>query len=198
MVETIQAFIGDYGAYGVFAAMMLGIVGLPVPDETILVFCGYMISQKKLSMVSILTGGILGSFSGITLSYVLGRTIGYGLLHKYGRWIRVSDKMLERIHGWFEHMGAWTLTFGYYIAGVRHFTAFVAGASKLEYHRFAIFAYSGAIVWVTTFVLLGNYLGENWRTVWEIGHRHLHIASAVLLAIAGVAGFVKWRRMKRD
>ena len=197
MMETIQDFIGQYGAYGVFAAMMFGIVGLPIPDETILVFCGYMISQKKMSLVSILTGGILGSFSGITLSYLLGRTIGYGLLHRYGRWIHVSDKMLDRIHGWFEHMGAWTLTFGYYIAGVRHFTAFVAGASKLEYHRFALFAYSGAIVWVATFVLLGNYLGENWRAVWEIAHRNLHIASVALLAVAAAGAYVKWGRTKK-
>jgi membrane protein DedA with SNARE-associated domain len=197
MLETIQAWIGEYGAFGIFLAMMLGIVGLPVPDETILVFCGYMISQGKMSLATTLTGGILGSFSGITLSYLLGRTFGYPLLHKYGRWIHVSDEMLARIHRWFGKMGAWTLTFGYYIAGVRHFTAFVAGASKLEFHRFAAFAYSGAILWVVTFVLLGNYLGENWITVWETAHRHLHIASAVFLAVVVILILIKWRQTKK-
>lgn len=194
MLETMQAWIGDYGAFAIFAAMMLGIVGLPVPDETILVFCGYMISQGKMGLASTVAGGILGSFSGITLSYYLGKTLGYGLLHKYGRWIHVSDEMLARIHRWFEHMGAWTLTFGYYIAGVRHFTAFVAGASKLEFHRFALFAYSGAIVWVLTFVTLGYYLGEKWQTVWEAAHRHMDLAGLFLLLAVAAVALIKWRR----
>ena len=55
--------------------------------------------------------------------------------------------------------GRWSLFFGYYIAGVRHFTAMVAGASNLEYPRFAVFAYCGAFTWVSCFLLLGYFVG---------------------------------------
>ena len=48
---------------------------------------------------------------------------------------------------------------GYFIPGVRHFTAIVAGTSKLELHSFALFAYSGATLWVSTFVFLGYHFG---------------------------------------
>ena len=45
---------------------------------------------------------------------------------------------------------------------VCHLTAYVAGASELEYPIFAAFAYAGSLVWTTTFLSLGYFLGENW------------------------------------
>ena len=59
-------------------------------------------------------------------------------------------------------MGHWALTFGYFIPGVRHFTAYAAGMSELEAPQFALFAYSGAVLWVGTFLSLGYFLGERW------------------------------------
>ena len=60
-------------------------------------------------------------------------------------------------------IGRWSLVCGYYIAGVRHVTAMVAGASGLEYPIFAVFAYCGATTWVLTFLSLGYFLGDRWQ-----------------------------------
>ena len=90
------------------------------------------------------------------------------------------------MHNWFERIGRWSLFFGYYIAGVRHFTAMVAGASELEYPRFAAFAYSGAFMWVGTFLSLGYVIGDRWQAASEQAHIYLlrvAIVIGVMLAI---------------
>jgi membrane protein DedA with SNARE-associated domain len=43
-------WIKAYGYPGLFAALMLGMFGLPVPDETILTFAGYQIFQQRLDL----------------------------------------------------------------------------------------------------------------------------------------------------
>ena len=80
------------------------------------------------------------------------------------------------------------MTFGYFVPAVRHFTALVAGMSELEYRIFAVFAYSGAVIWVSTFVGLGYIVGDNWEPVMRLVHRYTWAAAG--LGIAGL--FVGW------
>ena len=77
-------WIKSYGYVGLFASQMLGMFGLPVPDETILTFAGFLISEHYLHPVPALLTAYLGSICGITLNYLVGRYIGWPLLHSYG------------------------------------------------------------------------------------------------------------------
>jgi membrane protein DedA with SNARE-associated domain len=135
---------------------------------------------------------LLGSMCGITLSYVLGRTFGLRLIHRYGRYIHLTEERINYVHNWFERVGRWGLTFGYFIPGVRHFTAYAAGMSDLEPHVFAAFAYSGALLWVSTFVTLGYVLGERWASTSEQIHRYVLIACAAALVL-GLIYLGCWR-----
>ena len=82
--------------------------------------------------------------------------------------IFISPKSaIAKVHDWFERIGRWSLFLGYYVAGVRHFTAMVAGASDLEYPVFAAFAYAGAFTWVLTFLSIGYFLGDQWESASE-------------------------------
>ena len=131
--------------------LMLGVVGLPVPDETLLVFCGYLISQgqHKMSMVPTWLFAIAGScVRHSASSYTLGRTLGLGVVvHRFGKYLHITEERLNRVNGWFDRVGHWALFVGYYIAGLRHFTAMVAGISKLRFPTFAAYAWSGGLLW---------------------------------------------------
>ena len=67
---------------------------------------------------------------------------------------------MDDVTRWFYRFGLWLLSVGYFILGVRHFTALVAGMSQLSLRRFAAFAYPGAAVWVATFLTLGYRFGD--------------------------------------
>jgi membrane protein DedA with SNARE-associated domain len=193
-MDTILQWVAQGGYFGIFGLLVLGIVGLPVPDETMLTFVGYLCYKGTLSLFPSMGTAFLGSACGITVSYFLGKTLGHKVLLKYGRYLHVTPERLQKTHDWFEHTGRWTLTFGYFIPGVRHLTAYVAGSSELELPVFALFAYSGALVWSGAFILLGYFLGERWEKVLHAVHEHLLIASVV----AGVllAGYLIYRKIR--
>jgi membrane protein DedA with SNARE-associated domain len=176
---------------------MLGIVGLPVPDETLLAFAGYLAYRGDLRIVPTFAAAFLGSVSGISISYLLRPRYRYRLVHRFGRFVHLTQDHLDRVHAWFARLGRWTLPIGYFIPGVRHLTAYVAGASSLEYQIFAGFAYPGAFIWVGTFVILGYYLAEEWRGIQGCVHRSgLLLLSLAVAAMAGCLVFV-WLRRRR-
>jgi len=48
-----------------------------------------------------------------------------------------------------------------------------------------------AVVYFSTFLTLGYYLGENWKPIAELIHSYIHYASAVLIAVAIIGYFWK-------
>ena len=142
-------------------------------------FCGYLIWKGRLHPAATFFAGLSGSACGISLSYVLGRTYGHKMAYRYGKYIGLTSERLGRVHRWFYRMGSWLLAVGYFIPGVRHCSALVAGMSELHYPTFALFAYSGAALWVTCFLSLGFLVGENWQHAAALVDR-THCSSALL------------------
>lgn len=195
MEQHVFGWIAQYGYLAVFLLLTCGIVGLPVPDETLLTFSGYLVYQGHLSLPLAFAAAFAGSTCGITISYWLGRIFGIKLIRRYGRYVRITEEHIHKAHAWFARVGHWGLTFGYFVPGVRHLTAYAAGMSDVEPHQFALFAYSGGFLWVSTFIGLGYFLGERWQSVQKtVDHYMVHatIGAAVLLA-----GYWVWRKVRR-
>jgi membrane protein DedA with SNARE-associated domain len=197
-MDAVFGWVSTYGYGALFGILIFGIVGLPIPDETLLVFCGYLISKGKLSAPGTALAAVGGSWCGISVSYMIGRTLGLGAVHRFGRYLHVDDRRLDRVHDWFARRGHWALFFGYYIAGVRHLTAIVAGASRLEFRSFVLFAWSGAVCWAAVFLTLGYVIGEEWRRAAELVHAYLLYASVALIVLAGLYFAGRWAWRKRD
>jgi len=186
--------VARYGYFAIFGLLMLGIVGPLIPDETILVMAGILARQGKLEYLAVLAAGYAGSVCGITLSYVLGRNGLAYLVERVPFMRKHSAQYLERVNRWFERYGRWTLFFGYFVVGVRHFTAVVAGSSKMDVRYFALYAYTGGLLWVICFVSLGYFLGDQWE---RVAHRlNGSVAIIAVLIAAGAAGWVWWKKRR--
>lgn len=193
-MDVVFGWISQYGYAAIFGLLVFGIVGLPVPDETLLVFTGYLISRGRLHLIGAAAAAFSGSGCGISLSYVIGRTLGLGFVNRYGKYVHLTRERIEIIERWYHKHGNWLLTVGYYIPGVRHFTAFVAGMSCLDYKIFAVFAYVGAAIWVASFLALGYVVGENWKVLADLVERY-SIALTVIAICAGL--LIWWLRARR-
>jgi len=187
----VIVFISRYAYGGIFALLVFGIVGVPLPDEFLLTYVGYLVFRRHLSFAPALAAAFAGSACGITISYLLGRTAGSWVIHRFGKWMHVGEAELKRAHDWFERLGGWSLVVGYFVAGVRHLTALAAGMAEFEPPKFAAFAYTGALLWTTTFIGLGVYLGESWHEG-SRPIRHLLLV-AIWSAIAVGLAYVLWR-----
>jgi len=174
---------------------MLGIVGPLIPDDSILVLTGIAVQRGQLNLTAAIGVAYAGSLCGITLSYVIGRTGAVYALERFPPAKRWLERNLPQVRGWFEKYGKWTLFFGYFIAGVRHFTALTAGMSKLRGRTFAAYAYPGGFAWVVSFISIGYFLGAEWEQL----HRRLSRGGMIALGVVAAAGIVSWwmRRARR-
>jgi membrane protein DedA with SNARE-associated domain len=62
----------------------------------------------------------------------------------------------------------------------------LAGASDLEYPRFAVFAYAGAFTWVGCFLSIGYFVGDQWARASEQFHHYIVISSIAIGVILGL------------
>ena len=194
IIEYGYEWVIQYGYLGILILLFLGVFGLPIPDEIILAYAGYLVFKGDLEFAPTILSAFVGAMGGISLSYGLGYTAGMYLVERYGPRINLTITKIERTHNWFERMGRWALMFGYFFPGIRHLTALIAGSSGLQYPIFAVYAYIGALFWTGTYILIGYLLGERWAQVSEQIHDQLLIAVGVTTVFTIVYYFIRQRK----
>ena len=197
-MDSIYEFISEFEYLAVFLLLMLGIVGLPIPDETLLIFCGYLISTGKLSWFPTLLSAILGSLSGITLSYGLGRFVGLPVIVRFGARVHLSAALLSRTQSWYLRSGKYLLCVGYFFPGIRHVSALVAGSACLPYRIFALFAYVGGVIWASLFISLGYVAEEEWRQLSAQLHGYAWVAAGTIVFLGALVLFMVRTRNHSD
>lgn len=172
-------WLQHYGSVAIFLWLALGIIALPIPEESLLLLLGFLMAKEKLPIVSTIIAVYAGTCCGITGSYGLGLVTSHYLNRGWARYIGLTEKRVQQAHNWFERFGKWALCIGYFIPGIRHLTGYVAGALKLYYRHFALFAYSGGIVWSSLFMSLGYFFYKPINSF--IGALHAHTISLLKL-----------------
>ncbi|MCE5294340.1 MAG: DedA family protein [Chlamydiales bacterium] len=194
--EVLSEWLLHYGSFALFLLLALGIVALPVPDETLMVLAGVLMSQGSIAIPSTVLAAFAGSITGITISYCIGKTVGNYILSRYGGWVGITPEKIQKTHDWFDHLGRWALFFGYFIPGVRHLTGITAGSLVLEYSHFALFAYSGAILWSSTFLSLGYFFGSYWIDALEWAE--IYVDEIVIVGVLAAGGFLLYQAFKSN
>ena len=174
-------WLNHYGSLVIFVWFALGIFALPIPEESLLLVLGFSIAKGKLQIMPSLLAAYLGSCCGITGSYGLGRATGHYLSRSWGRYIGLTEKRFQAAHNWFERFGKWALVIGYFIPGVRHLTGYIAGAVKLPYRHFAVYAYLGAVLWVSLFIGIGYLFNTHWQSANEALHTQISLLMKAFL-----------------
>jgi membrane protein DedA with SNARE-associated domain len=167
-------------------------VGLPIPDETLLLFTGYLIFKHQLEPLPTFASGFLGSICGISVSYALGRTLGLYLIARVGHMLHITPDKLDHVRVWYERHGKSGLVISYFIPGIRHLAAYVAGSSKVPLPVFVPFAYLGGFLWSSSFITIGYLLGDEWQQMSAAIHRYL-VIGAVIASVVLAGAFVCWR-----
>src|SRR5437667_11912147 len=113
--QAVVHWITDYGYLGIFFLLIFGIIGLPIPDEWLLVISGYLAFKNVLGLFPVLAIAAIGSATGLTVSYILGRTSSDFLVSRYGRWLSIDDAKILHVQNWFQNLGRWVLVVGPFI-----------------------------------------------------------------------------------
>ncbi|MEN1967145.1 DedA family protein [Lentibacillus sp. N15] len=188
-METWYELVGQYGYIAIFLLFTLGIVGLPVPDEILLTYLGFVTSTGQMHLILTFVSAFAGALCGISISYVLGLKLGEPFLLKFGPKLFIKEKAITRTNQLFHKYGSLVLFICYFIPGVRHVAAYLAGITRFSFKRFSLFAYTGAFVWVATFITIGNRLGENWQLITRYFNDYIWLV-VILVTAAVITGLL--------
>lgn len=194
MAHYIQHLMNQYGYWVLGIALFLEMLALPLPGEVLMTYTGLMIFHGQLNwFLSILTA-VAGAAAGMTLSYGIGYRLGHPFFEKYGAKVHLGPDKLEKTSQWFEQYGNKLLIITYFIPGVRHFTGYFSGVTRMPLRTYMLYSYTGALLWTGTFISLGKILGPKWERFHHSIMKYLLIAALVVAVIfAAVYVYKKYK-----
>ena len=165
--DTIRTLITEHGYWIIALITLAGNLGLPVPEETTVLFAGYAAQQGLLSYGWVLVVCTLSAIVGDNLGFWIGKSGGRAVLLKYGRFVGIRAEHLHKAESFFAKHGAKTVFFARFIAGLRFLAGPLSGVSHMEFKRFFFFNATGAVIWVLIISQLGYRLGPHVHLVLE-------------------------------
>lgn len=175
--ENITSMIEHLGYTALFFSLWLGIIGMPIPDEVIVMTGGAVTANHLLHPVPAFILTYLGVVSGLSLGYILGRYVGVPIMERIKRkkkmekYIHISERLVQKY-------GSFALCISYFFPIVRHVMPYLVGINKMSFGRYALFSYTTGLVWTLLFFILGRFVGEH---VQQIGYFIYNSSLKVLL-----------------
>ncbi len=199
----MEHFLETWGYLAVFVLSFISSMGLPVGAELAIIYGGVLASGQiphephhlNLAVVCVLAtlAEVLGSLAG----YLIGAYGGRPLVDRFGKYVLLTHKDLDRAEAWFARHGEPLVLFGRFIPLLRSFVSFAAGLGEMAISKFVAFTVVGCAIWCTALASLGYALGSSYNHVLK-AFSDAGYAFAVVAVIAVVMLFVHRLRVVRE
>lgn len=203
MEQWIRNTMESLGYVGIGLLMFLENLFPPIPSELIMPLAGYTATfpNTQIQVIPAIAAGVIGTILGAIPWYYAGLLLGQqrlqGLAGRYGKWIGISGKDIEKSVNWFQKHGAKAVLLGRLVPGIRTLISIPAGISKMPLLPFFLYSTIGTIIWVTLLTYAGYFLGKNYDVV----EKYIDVITKVvifgfLLAIFSFIGYRLWKRSR--
>lgn len=189
--QFVISVIEQLGYAGVFIGMTLESVGLPIPSEVVMPFAGFVVWKGGLTLAGVTVAGTLGCLAGSLMAYGIGLWGGRPLLERYGKYIRIRKRELDRADEWFQRYGDSTVFVSRLLPVVRTFISFPAGIVHMNVKKFSLYTVLGSLPWCFALAYVGVLLGPHWREIERL-FRYLDIA--IIAGIVALAAYLIYHR----
>lgn len=168
--KHLALLVAEYGVW-IYAILFLivfcetGLVVTPfLPGDSLLFVAGALAAEGVGGggitighlMLVLLTAAVLGD----NVNYWIGRWVG-GHILRWGEGSRFFNRAAyEKTHAFYERYGALTMMIARFVPLVRTFAPFVAGVARMDYARYFVFDFLGALLWVGSLTLAGYWFGN--------------------------------------
>ncbi len=186
LINTLLDMFGVYAYFGlffiVFAETGLA-VGFFLPGDSLLVVTGLFSKTypEKLNVLLVMLSFFMGSVIGDSTGYWTGRLMGKRLFNRENSRI-FKPSRVAKAHSFFEKYGPKTVMLARFVPIVRTFAPLVVGAAEMPYPKFLFYSVLGGIVWISSMVLAGYFLGSAIENAFGI-KLEAHIEKVVILVV---------------
>lgn len=192
--------VARHGYALVFSILLAEAIGFPFPAAIALVAAGAGIASHTLTGPGVMLAAMLALLIGDTAEFWLGRTAGWALLGFLCRLSMNPETCILRSAESFYKRGKLTLVIAKFIPGINTMAAPLAGSMKMRYSQFLRLDFAGALLYSTTYLLIG-YLCRDFLAAVLLGFHaagramEFVIGTAVIVyAIYRVMQFLKYRK----
>ena len=197
IAKFFQHVVESLGYPGLFVLVMLESTLVPVPSTLVFPFAGFLAAKGVFSLPAVLVINSIGALVGSGLGYLAGAAGGKPLLIKYGKYVLIRQKDIEKTEAWFSKHGRATVFIARFVPVVRHIISLPAGIARMRLVPFFVQTFLGSTLWGGFLILLGYYMGEHWDTVAnKLKRFDLVIGGAIVVAVLvfAVRFFLKRKR----
>lgn len=197
-MPDVSEFVALWGYLAIFVIVVLGNVGLPVPEESALLAAGYLVWRGDLMWSGVLTVGIVSAVAGDNVGYWIGRRYGPRVLERLRRLVGITPLRFQSMRTFMVRWGPLGVFVGRFIPGLRFLAGPLAGTVGLRFPAFITANVLGAVVYVPVIVTAGFGVGYGIGVQVERVLRTLGPVEYVVLTVAVVAAgtFFLWRAIR--
>lgn len=187
-------FVSSGGYVAIFILCVLQSCCVPTSSELTMGFAGFLAYKGRLDLPAVILIGAAGEVVGAYIAWVLGRTFGRGIVDRWGKYLLLTHRDLDRAEAWYERHPRWGVFGSRLFPLIRNFVAVPAGIAEVPLLRFGLLTAAGSLIWDGAMAAIGYGLGSQWQSVVH-GFSDAGYVLAVL-AVAAIA-FVFWHRFRR-
>lgn len=193
--DWLHHLFAAYGIWVLFGVVLLESMGVPVPGETALVTSAlYAGATHRIGILTVIAVAAAAAIIGDNLGYLVGRSVGFRLLARYGPYVRLHEGRLRVGQYLFRRHGGKIVFFGRFIAILRTYAALLAGANRMPWPRFLVMNALGGMMWAALVGGAAWWFGDRVRTI--AGPLGFVLFAAALAAV--IAGVVFFRRHEAE
>jgi membrane-associated protein len=190
--------INTFGLIGIMVVLFAEcglLVGFFLPGDSLLFTAGLLAAGGLIAPLWVL-------LIALPVAAILGNLAGYGIGRKAGPAVfsRPDSRLfkaeyVDRSQAFFDRNGTRTIVVARFVPVVRTFATVMAGASRMDFARYALYSVIGGVAWADGVTLLGHWLGG---VAVVRNHVELFILGIVALSLVPVVvEVVRGRREQR-
>lgn len=177
--------LATWGYWGLFVFVFIGNLGMPMPEETVLLVAGFLAGRHELDLRTVYLVGITSAVVGDCCGFMFGRTGGQRLFERLADRFRFVRRRYDRLQAFFHAHGSKAVFMARFITGARFMAGPMAGAAGMRFWRFLGWNLLGALIWCSLVITVGYLVGDELEWVAYAAHRASHwMAIAALVALA--------------
>jgi membrane protein DedA with SNARE-associated domain len=199
-LNTLAGPLAHYGLWAVLLLVLVEDFGVPAPGETVLIAAAIYAGAGQLNIVAVGVTGFVAAVLGDNVGFAIGRYGGRALAERWGRYVFLTPKRLDKAQAFFDRQGGWIVVGARFVEGLRQANGIIAGISGMRWLRFLACNMLGAALWVGTWVTAGYFAGHHITTIYDAVTRYSLYAAgaAVVLVAVWLAFHLRHRRRHRN
>jgi membrane protein DedA with SNARE-associated domain len=190
---TIIKWLDTWGYLGIFACVFVGNLGIPVPEETVMLVAGFLAGREILNLEAVYAVVFVSAVVGDCCGFLFGRTGGQRVMARLADRFAFVRSRYDRLQTFFHTHGPKAVFMARFIAGARFLAGPMAGAAGMPFLRFLAWNVLGALLWCTLVVTVGYLVGDELYRVAMLAHSATRWALLAIIVIALVLYLLWWR-----